>query len=386
MSSYEFVFVPIKLKIQRESIDMKMRNKIGSIINQAVDSRNLQDYIINVINNTPFGELDNLAYSLKVKELFTVVVLFSNGNKQINRRKAYQIINARFKKSYAKLIWNELQRYYMDKVYVNYTYMLYDNHKALFLADGLTDERAKLLKSILLDADPLRASLKYIERKRITIRKFLGMFNFDYNLNFGSDLRKYAYANCSVILYSQEDEEDIVEILDKYDNTGLMAFVENYIGIVPYESLKEKIMYKINDLKGKPIDTNRDMFWSGVSGKVKDKYRRWFLEKALKQNFDKRRFYFWMGFIDYMEDVKVVEAKKQMFLYFPKFVAVEFGECGAVYIYDRNFFDEHMGMYTDIIYRSDSFFKDQERCIKRLEHRKKYWENKFHDEIMDLLR
>ena len=152
-----------------------------------------------------------------------------------------------------------------------------------------------------------------------------------------------------------------------------IAFVGNYLGSLrTKDAWNDDVLRWINTQFGKPlVGEQQPLFWRGIPGEVRDEYRRWLMERELRDFFAQHgdsggRFQFWKLFEDHWKEISSSHDHRVLMLDFGEIGVIEFADVGnAAYVYRKEDFDRMVRRSTS----SYSSLKDRELTIARIIHR-----------------
>lgn len=169
-------------------------------------------------------------------------------------------------------------------------------------------------------------------------------YNFmqDIYLNFFSSGKREVYT---------KEKEKFIEFFIKSDTISRQKIVTGFIqsgSLNVQEDIGRIIYEKIR------THTKKPMLWSEVPEKSRRIFNHWILQKNVREFFlgvnkDHQRFVYWEKFIPKMEDAIVIKNSNEntILFYFSDVVIMEILGTGAVYIYERDFFNRRFGNLID---------------------------------------
>lgn len=195
----------------------------------------------------------------------------------------------------------------------------------------------------------------------------------------------------------------ITRVLANYPMDTYKKIIKFYLKTRNYQQFHVAIVQQAVDRLRDPRERTVD--WEFLSESVVSEVKRWLIQKKLQIIFendqDNKRLNYWKRFIDYMEDVELIQNPMIAFIYFDEFVIVEYGNMGAAYFYHREGFEK-------VIYPisvSESFKNSRSQqtkegklklpyyqwngsplFINKLHHNGKNWQDKFDQSMTSYLK
>lgn len=388
MSKYDFLYIPYKLIEIKNSI-------VSSNVNKVVSFKKYNDaeerlLLLQKIDKTPYNDIRDMAFSLNNRELYILINYLAGDDFTIDPDKVYEIIRLRFKKKFANILWELYQNNYFKKTYVHYFTKFCNEFKEAFIELFRNEKILQFINEIVVRDDVIKFVCVNISKTRLDLDKFFNTFKISEKLRLGLDIKKYFYLYCDKESYIRSNPEVILDIIKSYNQKELLMFVENYVINVFFSEFDSKIMKYILEYNKMPENREIDFFWKDVSEPVWNRCRKWYLDNLMKEHFDGPRYNFWSQYIDYIKDFNVVRRNKRnqaiYFIYFNKFVVVEFDPIGAAYIYKLDIFKQRFGPFAnESSSKSDNFFKDESIAIARIIHKGK-WELRAYNTVLLLLK
>lgn len=145
--------------------------------------------------------------------------------------------------------------------------------------------------------------------------------------------------------FYKDQQEKFIELMNGSDNVKQQMIARGFIRSNSLYRL-EKISHEIYKNLGTYV--RQPMKWSNVGEKEKIAFHGWFMSKELKNFFgdlnkNHERFKYWEKFATTLEKVVVLKQDNTMLMYFHDVVIIEVLGIGAVYVYDKEFFNRQFG-------------------------------------------
>ncbi|MBZ5201572.1 hypothetical protein HU147_10125 [Planomicrobium chinense] len=145
--------------------------------------------------------------------------------------------------------------------------------------------------------------------------------------------------------FYKDQQEKFIELMNQSDNVKQQILAGGFI-----RSNSVFKLQKISQVIYKNLGTyvRQPMKWSDVGEKEKIAFHGWVMSKELKNFFgnlnqNHERFKYWEKFSTKLEKVVVLSQDKTMLMYFYDVVIIEVLGVGAVYVYDKDFFNQKFG-------------------------------------------
>ncbi|MCM3170861.1 hypothetical protein [Paenibacillus sp. MER 99-2] len=392
---YQFSFKPQMLTEERIKMERKYKNKQADIIRQR--SRMLLPKLLEVIRVTPMENIVELAQSLKKMEVLMLIYNdypFPNEN-QDTRQKINRILTARYSVEVGKTAWGIFQHQYEETYLMELLRAIYqvDQFGFLLLEDKMQHhmENAMYHKSGIVQG--IISALLLTGTK--TTEAFHALKIEEESKLESTLMRKILEQGLAQDHIINRDGADyIVRLLENYSMDEYKQLIQNYFEPRKYTQFHVAIVQQAVARLRDPRERVTD--WQFLSSEALEEVKRWLIQKKLQILFendqDNQRLNYWKRFIDYMQDVELIQDPMIAFIYFNEFVVVEYGQMGAAYFYHREGFDEIIRpISTSPTFRNSRSSSNKEAMLKipettrrgiplfitKLGHLGRNWDDKF---------
>lgn len=394
---YLFSFKPQLLTDERIRVERKYRNKAADIIKRR--GKMLLPKLLELIRSTPKEKIEELAQSLKKMEVLLLIYddyPFPNETEE-TVLKINQILTMRYSIEVGKTAWGIFQYQFEDSLLQDLLRRVYQVDRFGFLLlDGRLQEQLEYaiyhkdgmvegLTSVLLSMDMKTKDI--FDTLKIEAESKLEAILMKSILEQGLATDR---------LINRDGTEFIVRLLDKYPMDEYKLLIKVYLEARKYNQFHANLIQQAVERLRDPRERITD--WEFLSEEALEEVKRWLIQKKLqiifKDDQDNKRLNYWKRFIDYMQDVELIQDPMIAFIYFNKFVVVEYGQMGAAYFYHREGFDQIIHpISTSYSFKNSRSRTNKEGMLKvpeytrrgiplfidKLDHRGRYWADKFDD-------
>lgn len=166
---------------------------------------------------------------------------------------------------------------------------------------------------------------------------------------FYQDLLFNMFVNGTTSLYKAYQTE-FIEYFRRADNTKRQMLAEGFI--------RSQSCYEVTDISDEIFSklqthVKSPMKWSDVKQKEKDEFHSWYMSKELFDFFGENReggerFKYWKKYSRRIQRLIHLPHDATIFMYFSDVVIIEKMTGGAIYIYDRSWFDDKFDVKVSI--------------------------------------
>ncbi|WP_339178426.1 hypothetical protein [Paenibacillus sp. FSL R5-0701] len=392
---YQFSFKPQLLTEERIKMERKYKNKQADIIRQR--SRMLLPKLLEIIRATPMENVEELAHSLKKMEVLMLIYSeypFPNEN-QDTRQKINRILTARYSVEVGKTAWVIFQHQYEEPYLLDLLRSIYQVDQFGFL---LLDDKIQhhMENAMYHESGMVQGITSALLLTGIKMTDTFHALKIEEESKLESTLmRKILEQGLSQDHMINRDGTDfIVRLLENYSMHEYKQLIKNYFEPRKYTQFHVAIVQQAVARLRDPRERVTD--WQFLSSGALEEVKRWLIQKKLQILFendqDNQRLNYWKRFIDYMQDVELVQDPMIAFIHFDNFVVVEYGKMGAAYFYHREGFEKIIRpISTSPTFRNSRSRSNKESMLKvpessragvqlfieKLGHHGRSWDDKF---------
>ncbi|MCW3791534.1 hypothetical protein OM416_08080 [Paenibacillus sp. LS1] len=392
---YQFSFKPQLLTEERIKMERKYKNKQADIIRQR--SRMLLPKLLEIIRATPMENVEELAHSLKKMEVLMLIYSeypFPNEN-QDTRQKINRILTARYSVEVGKTAWVIFQHQYEEPYLLDLLRSIYqvDQFGFMLLDDKIQYHMDNVMYHKSGVVQGITSALLLMGTK--TTDAFHALKIEQESKLESTLMRKILEQGLSQDHMINRDGTDfIVRLLENYSMHEYKQLIKNYFEPRKYTQFHVAIVQQAVARLRDPRERVTD--WQFLSSGALEEVKRWLIQKKLQILFendqDNQRLNYWKRFIDYMQDVELIQDPMIAFIHFDNFVVVEYGQMGAAYFYHREGFEKIIRpISTSPTFRNSRSRSNKESMLKvpessragvqlfieKLGHHGRSWDDKF---------
>ena len=340
---YQFSFKPQLLTDERIRVERKYKNKAADIIKRR--GKMLLPKLLELIRSTPSEKIEELAQSLKKMEILLLIYEeypFPNENQE-TVLKINKILTARYSNEVGKTAWGIFQHQVEEpmlqdllrRVYQvdRFGFLLLEDplqerlEHAIYHKDGIVQGLTSMLLSMDMRTKDIFNTLKVEAESKL-------------EANLMKSILEQGLASDQLI--NRDGSEFIAKLLDKYPMDEYKILVKIYLEARKFNQFHNILIQQAVERLRDPRERLTD--WEFLIEQALEEVKRWLIQKKLqiifKDDQDNKRLNYWKRFIDYMQDVELIQDPMIAFIYFDKFVVVEYGKMGASYFYHRGGFNQ----------------------------------------------
>ncbi len=340
---YLFSFKPQLLTDERIRVERKFKNKAVDIIKRR--GKMLLPKLLELIRITPIEKIEELAQSLKKMEVLLLIYddyPFPNENQE-TVLKINRILTSRYSIEVGKTAWTIFQHQFEELLLQDLLRRVYQVDRFGFL---LLDDRVqeRMEHAIYHKGGMVQGLTSMVLSMDMKTKDIFDTLKVEGESKLEATLMKSILEQglATDQLINRDGTEFIVRLLDKYPMEEYKHLIKIYLEARKYKqfhaNLIQQAVERLRDPRERMID------WEFLSDAALEEVKRWLIQKKLqiifKDDQDNKRLNYWKRFIDYMQDVELIQDPMIAFIYFDKFVVVEYGRIGAAYFYHREGFDQ----------------------------------------------
>ncbi|MDO7907573.1 EH signature domain-containing protein [Paenibacillus sp. JX-17] len=340
---YLFSFKPQLLSEERVKIEQKYKNKAADIIKKR--GKMLLPKLLEIIRSTPSESIAELAQGLKKMEVLMLIYEdYPFPEESVETvQKINQILTARYCIEVGKTAWVLFQHQYEQSLLQDLLKRIYTVDQFGFLL--LEDELLLGMEEAVLHKEGMaQGLLSLLLKTNLKTKDAFHLLKIEEESKLEAALMKGILSNglAADRIINRDGTEFIVRLLDNYPMDEYKSLIKIYLEPRKYNQFHAKIIQQAVERLRDPRERSAD--WEFLSEASVGEVKRWLIQKKLQIIFendqDNQRLNYWKRFIDYMEDVELIQDPMIAFIYFDKFVVVEYGSIGAAYFYHRDGFDQ----------------------------------------------
>jgi hypothetical protein len=251
------------------------------------------------------------------------------------------ILIERFESWIGQAVWGLFQQECHDPIIQDLIKEIYKIDGGSFLKSSSTGTLS-FVEVFQHPQGPLAGLGELLIRNNRPFRENLSLLNIREGSNLESYLLYYMLHKGfrSDWIITREGMHQIVNYLALYPKEIYSVLLQSYLEHRQIHQFHNEILsqalYIFKDPRQRPGE------WTLLKEAVLEKVNSWLIHRELKTYFDRdnKRFEFWEKYSPYMEKVFKLDSPNIVFLYFKRFVVMEFGEEGAAHFYDKKGFEE----------------------------------------------
>ncbi|MGQ7890671.1 hypothetical protein [Paenibacillus sp. WC2504] len=366
---YHYTFEPLKLKEQRVKVEKVFKDADQALAKQL--SRNKLPKLLELIRQVSFDELETFAQQLKRMEVFVLLYDYPfKDESHETRRKINLILTYRYSVQVGKIAWGLFQQDPHDVFLQDFLRLIYNTDQFEFL---VSEEKSNdTIRTALLERAGIVAGLiTSLLTSTQPTQSQLGNLKVQQDSLLEKELLKgVLLGGLAQQSYVQRDGVDfIVGRLERYEMDEYKTLISVYLESRSFKEFDYALMTQAIKRLENPLE--RPMHWDVMSPSIMEQVHKWLLHNKMKQFFeqdeDNARFDYWKNYLnqDYILDVDVIKNPKAAFIYFERFVVVEFGIIGAAYFYHRVGFERIIKLESSLPEFRDGSKSKREEILKR---------------------
>ena len=341
-----FTFVPTQLRDSRKQIEKEYEESGKGLSDRLAPLR--LPRLLELIRKTSLEEINEWAETLKKVDVMVLLYQYPYPNESIDtRRKINQVLIARYSAAVGQFAWNLFQHDWKDV-------FLQDLLRRIYSVDGYAFMSIEWDGSIRTGVETALSSQSGISDGFIPLftggkRKTNELLNL-IKVKKDSPLEEELVYQMLLKgldkdhLIRRDGTEFIKQKLERYPINEYKSLLRVYLEARTHDGFDPVFVKQAVDRLYDPRERIAD--WEFLSESTLEEVKRWLIENELKEFFEKdnnRRFEYWKIYLPYIKNVIQLKDRndpKVAFIYFNKFVVVEFGNIGAAYFYHKEGFDE----------------------------------------------
>jgi hypothetical protein len=399
---FHFNFTPKKLSEERAKIEKQFKDIDKDIAISR--SHTLLPKLLERIRVTSLDKIDKLVATLSKMDIRLLIYEYPYPNeKEETRNKINKILTTKYTSIVGRTAWELFQHDITDLFLQDLIRDSYMNEPETFLGikEDLLIPVQKAMKSNGIIIDSL---IPYLLRSNLMVKKILDGWKVK-----GESVLEHALLKKMFLeglhdnfIISRDGEEYVSSILEKFSMDDYKKVLKIYLENRNFEKFHRSILNDAIKLRFGDPRKNEDV-WNFLSSEALTQVKRWVIKQNLEEIFasdpDNKRFNYWKRFIRYMEDVELLKDPKVAFIYFNKFVVVEYGNIGAAYFYHKEGFEQFIlpikdspGFRRKSTSVKESLFKDRnpekigiKLFINKLPHLGVMWKRRFDEQMQKYL-
>jgi hypothetical protein len=399
---FHFNFTPKKLSEERAKIEKQFKDIDKDIAISR--SHTLLPKLLERIRVTSLDKIDKLVATLSKIDIRLLIYEYPYPNeKEETRNKINKILTTKYTSIVGRTAWELFQHDITDLFLQDLIRDSYMNEPETFLGikEDLLIPVQKAMKSSGSIIDGL---VPYLLKSNLMVKKILDGWKVK-----GESVLEHALLKKMFLeglhdnfIISRDGEEFVSRILEKFTMDDYKKVLKIYLENRSFEKFHTSILNDAIKLRFGDPRKNEDA-WNFLSSEALTQVKRWVIRQNLEEIFasdpDNKRFNYWKRFIRYMDDVELLKDPKVAFIYFNKFVVVEYGNIGAAYFYHKEGFEkfilpikdspEFRRKSTNV---KESMFKDRSSekngiklFINKLAHLGVMWTRRFDEQMQKYL-
>lgn len=340
---YLFSFKPQLLMDERIRVERKYKNKAVDIIKRR--GKMLLPKLLELIRSTPIEKIEELAQSLKKMEVLLLIYddyPFPNENQE-TVLKINRILTSRYSIEVGKTAWTIFQHQFEEVLLQDLLRGVYhvDRFGFLLLDDRLQE---RMEHAVCHKGGMVQGLTSMVLSMDMKTKDIFDKLKVEEESKLEATLMKNVLEQglATDELINRDGTEFIVRLLDKYPMDEYKLLIRIYLEARKFNQFHANLIQQAVDRLRDPRERITD--WEFLSDEAVEEVKRWLIQKKLqiifKDDQDNKRLNYWKRFIDYMQDVELIQDPMIAFIYFDKFVVVEYGQMGAAYFYHREGFDQ----------------------------------------------
>ncbi|NGZ74080.1 hypothetical protein [Saccharibacillus alkalitolerans] len=340
---YMLSFKPEKLVNERLKIEQKYSGKETELIKRR--GKVLLPKLLEKIRSTPEEQIEELCKSLKKVEILLLIYEGYPFPKETAEtvNKINQILTNRYSVVIGRAAWGLFQHLYASPP-------LQDLLRRIYLLDQFSflnlPEHVKVHMRLFLSnkRDLLGGLAQALIRSEMLIQKAFELLKVESKSKLEAELMRQMFIEGMVTdsFIKREGVDFITQVLNGYPMNIYKEVMKCYLENRKYDQFHFGLMKQAIERLRDPRERMTD--WEFLGKSALEEVQRWLIQDKLKKLFendlDNKRFNYWRRFIDYMQDVQLMQNPMIAFIYFENFVIVEYGNIGAAYFYHREGFDK----------------------------------------------
>jgi|GEM_PF-3904841 len=342
---FTFSFRPQKLSQARQDIE----NKYGDIdkLTASQLSAVRLPKLLELIRQTPEDEIEQLAHTLKKRDVMVLVYEYPFNQESYSvQKKINLVLYHHYSPSIGSMIWGGFQGEYNNVYIQDLLRRFYSKDGTSFLYSEYEEEKlTKQLMPVFMNKNGIAQGLaELMANEKMKSIEFMRMVK----IKPESELEDYlVFQTLQRSLHqdgiiSRDGETFVIQMLEKYPMQSYQELMKIYLEARNHEQFHARIMEQAIRRLHDPRDRDED--WAFLSEEGREEVNRWLIVARLKTiNDEYRRFEFWKRYLLDIQDVSQLDGENDpavLFIYFKKFVVVEFGEIGAAYFYHKKGFNK----------------------------------------------
>jgi hypothetical protein len=343
---HHFTFVPTQLRDSRKQIEKKYKES------DQHDAERVSSFrlprLLELIRKTPLEEINTLAQTFKKIDVMVLLYQYPYPDESNEtRRKVNQVLFARYSTAVGQFAWNLFQHDWEEVFLQDLLRRIYAVDGYAFMSVDWDDSTRAEIESALSSQSgisiglvPLFSDGKWKTTELLNILKVKKESPLEEELMYQTLLNGLDKEH----LVRRDGVEFIRQKLERYPMNQYKDLVKIYLDSRTHEEFEPLLIQQAVDRLYDPRERMAD--WEFLSERTLDEVKRWLIVNELKKFFEKdtnKRFDYWKIYLPYIDNVLQLKDKndpKVVFIYFKKFVVVEFGNIGAAYFYHKEGFDK----------------------------------------------
>lgn len=213
---------------------------------------------------------------------------------------------------------------------------------------GWSKDKTKLWDTMVADGRPIAKQI-HLYASSFELETLIDYLMVEKGQKFRNQLLFDMFVNGTTALYKSYQNEFITYFRDA-DLSKRQLLVEGFIrsgSCYEVPEISEEILIKLQTYVKSPLK------WDDVSQKEKLEFHSWYMSKELEDFFgnvneNRERFIYWKKFANRIIKLVHLEKDDTILMYFQDVVIMEKLDQGAIYIYERNYFDSYFGVRVDV--------------------------------------
>ncbi|WP_261303990.1 hypothetical protein [Paenibacillus andongensis] len=341
---YHYTFAPQKLKEQRTQVEKTFRDVDQAIAKQVSHSK--LPRLLEQIRKVPFDSLDSFARELKRMEVLVLLYDYPFPNESHEtRRKINLILSYRYSAQVGKTAWGLFQKDPHEVFLQDLLRLIYNVDQFEFV---VTNEKIReTIRIALLDrAGIVTGLIGSMISSTISTKEQINHLKIQQDVLLEKELLKGIFLKglAKPSFVQRDGVNYITEKLERFEMDEYKELLTVYVEFRSFKEFEYAVMNQAIKRLGNPLE--KAMQWDFLTPTAMEQIQKWLLQNKLKQFFEQdennTRFDYWKNYLnqDHILDVDVIKEPKAAFIYFNRFVVVEFGIMGAAYFYHKQGFEE----------------------------------------------